>query len=542
MPARPAPIESLVEAPASVAEPASASTEATSASRSAIPSTAPRDATTDGPGASWRPVAAAVVSGALLAAAYALEPWWWAAWLASGPLLWAAWSTGWRMSLAAGAIAGTIGSLSLVGYLAGLAGPIDAACLSLSRTAQWAAIAGTAWHTWRRLPRWAAVGAPAALAAGLEPLTAALSPHGSAGTIALSQMEVAPALQAASIGGTAAIAGLLMLPATALTAALAGRRQGGTATAATAALAIAGLALGAGAWRAAEPSAPTPHAPTIALLATDRFARIPDDWQSVWDAYRPAVEAAAAERGAEIVVLPEKLAAIEVALVEQLLDQVAATASASGATIVLGLDVRDEEDRNRLFAVSPSGEVAVYDKRHLVPGLEARFTPGSEPAHTSAARLTAGLAICKDMDFPATIREASAGVDAMLVPAWDFGQDRWMHSRLAVLRGVETGVPVARAAREGYLTLADQHGRIVAEASSGAPEVMHGIALVTGRLPAPTPTPYAAIGDLLGWSAFGAAGLALAGAVLAPRRGRRVRRDEARLECRTRRKRRRPRS
>src|SRR5262249_39937264 len=44
-----------------------------------------------------------------------------------------------------------------------------------------------------------------------------------------------------------------------------------------------------------------------------------------------------------------------------------------------------------------------------------------------------------------------------------FDLDRWLHARMAVLRGVENGFAIARAARNGLLTLSDNRGRILAE-------------------------------------------------------------------------------
>ena len=54
----------------------------------------------------------------------------------------------------------------------------------------------------------------------------------------------------------------------------------------------------------------------------------------------------------------------------------------------------------------------------------------------------------------------------MLVPAWDFNVDRWLHSRMAILRAVENGFALARSARNGLLTLSDNHGHILAEATT----------------------------------------------------------------------------
>jgi apolipoprotein N-acyltransferase len=111
--------------------------------------------------------------------------------------------------------------------------------------------------------------------------------------------------------------------------------------------------------------------------------------------------------------------------------------------------------------------------------------------------VTAGVAICKDMDFPAwTRRYAAAGARVLFVPAWDFGEDAWLHGRMAVLRGVEGGFAVARAAQEGLLTASDACGRIVAERRSDSEEeVMLECSVPAG----PGDTLYSRWGDWFGW-------------------------------------------
>jgi apolipoprotein N-acyltransferase len=82
------------------------------------------------------------------------------------------------------------------------------------------------------------------------------------------------------------------------------------------------------------------------------------------------------------------------------------------------------------------------------------------------------------------------------VPAWDFAVDGWLHSRMAVLRGVEGGFAVARAARGGRLTLSDDRGRILAEADSAAAEVASVLAPVP---PGAGGTLHARLGDAFAW-------------------------------------------
>src|SRR5204862_6104675 len=123
------------------------------------------------------------------------------------------------------------------------------------------------------------------------------------------------------------------------------------------------------------------------------------------------------------------------------------------------------------------------------------------------------------MDFPALGRRyAALGVDALLVPAWDFDRDAWMHARMAVLRGVESGFAVGRSGRRGLRTVSDRHGRIVAVTASGSAPV----ASLTGHagFGAGTPTVYARPGDVGGWFCV----IASVAAPLASPRGRRFRR------------------
>ena len=61
------------------------------------------------------------------------------------------------------------------------------------------------------------------------------------------------------------------------------------------------------------------------------------------------------------------------------------------------------------------------------------------------------LAICKDLDFPITIRgDAQKGIRLMMVPAADFESDGWIHARMSILRGVENGFAVVRAVRTDW--------------------------------------------------------------------------------------------
>jgi apolipoprotein N-acyltransferase len=74
---------------------------------------------------------------------------------------------------------------------------------------------------------------------------------------------------------------------------------------------------------------------------------------------------------------------------------------------------------------------------------------------------------------------------------------------MAVMRGVEYGFTLARAARQGALTVSDPYGRIIVEQSSARSPFSTLIVPVEVRR---TRTPYARIGDCF---ALVASGLAL---------------------------------
>jgi apolipoprotein N-acyltransferase len=84
----------------------------------------------------------------------------------------------------------------------------------------------------------------------------------------------------------------------------------------------------------------------------------------------------------------------------------------------------------------------------------------------------------------------------MLVPAWDFVLDRFEHGHIAVMRGVESGFSIARAARGGFLTVSDDRGRILAETrSNSAPFVT----LLADVPVAHDTTVYLLLGDWFAW-------------------------------------------
>lgn len=154
--------------------------------------------------------------------------------------------------------------------------------------------------------------------------------------------------------------------------------------------------------------------------------------------------------------------------------------------------------RNLAWLFAPDGAAPVsYQKHHLAPP-EREFLAGGAYAVQPVAGQAMGLAICKDMHFaPLGHAYGAAGAQTMLVPAWDFQLDAWMGARMTVVRGVENGYAVLRAAREGKLTVSDAYGRVLEERSSSA---MPGSTLLAPLPAHPSVVTWAGwMGPLFGW-------------------------------------------
>ena len=141
-----------------------------------------------------------LASGLLLALSYSLHPLWWAAWLAptfaTAAITLAPASLRYKLGLLAGTVAGvttityhvTVGSWSAALVILGLIAFAWASAFRLT-----AAI----------LARWSAAAAVLVVPmtwAAIDTLMIHLSPHGSAGSLAYSQMDFLPAIQVASLG------------------------------------------------------------------------------------------------------------------------------------------------------------------------------------------------------------------------------------------------------------------------------------------------------------------------------------------------------
>ncbi|HEY3643954.1 MAG TPA: nitrilase-related carbon-nitrogen hydrolase, partial [Gammaproteobacteria bacterium] len=205
-------------------------------------------------------------------------------------------------------------------------------------------------------------------------------------------------------------------------------------------------------------------------------------------------------QGAQVVVLPEKLAIVVSADTQALDAQYQKLADQAHIPLIVGLVHADSSLKyNEARVYTPNSPVQTYDKEHLLPPFESNLTPGTTLTTFEEGGGVWGVAICKDMDFRKPAQDyGKAGVGLLLVPAWDFVGDRWVHGHMAVMRGVEDGFGIVRAAKGGYLTVSDDRGRILAEATSySAP-----FATLLAAVPAAHHgTFYLVAGDWFGWIA-----------------------------------------
>lgn len=336
-----------------------------------------------------------------------------------------------------------------------------------------------------------------------------LTPFGSWGAVAYTQIDNLPLLQVSSLVGMAGVSFLVSWVAAALEAFWenpnTGRRQ----------LAVAGVltaaAVGFGTLRLglAKPSELVP----VAAIGTDAsFGGFP--YPSVDEMERVnqglfARTAKAAAAGAKLVAWNEGatlvLSGNELAFVRRL----SAAAVEHHIELVASYIVPDDARRtyqNKYVWVRPDGAVDhTYLKHHPVPGEPSvAGTETPRVVDTAAGRATG--AICYDYDFPSlALQQARLGLDLAVVPSSDWRGIDPIHTQMASVRAIEGGFSLLRSTRFGLTGAYDPYGRARAwESSFDSSE-----RVVIAALPRTgIKTLYVAIGD--SWVALCAAFTAVA--------------------------------
>lgn len=321
---------------------------------------------------------------------------------------------------------------------------------------------------------WTAVLAFPAMLTSLEYGVNLISPHGTFGSLAYSQLNFISFLQLASITGPWGMTFFLLLFSSGIAAALGlmkvspkhSRRIFLVSTGSIVVILVFGMLRLA--------SAPSGPLVKVGLIASD----LPEN-QGIVDPGAPterllreyaATAATLAARGAQVVVMPEKIGVIAESNSREADALLQALADKTNAVIVVGVvDDAPPFSYNQARVYMPKSGMQTYDKHHMLPPFESQFKVGTTLTTFDEPSGTWGVEICKDMDFtPLSRKYGRRDAGLLLVPAWDFVLDRFQHGHIAVMRGVEDGFSIARTAKQGYLTVSDSRGRILSETQSNS--------------------------------------------------------------------------
>jgi apolipoprotein N-acyltransferase len=450
-------------------------------------------------------IVAALLAGGLLYFTVNLTPLWPVAWVAPVPLLLASfYATSRGETRLLCAIALLLGLSSNIPYYTTVAGRFGVVLIVLLQVVQWSLIVSYTRTVVRRSRHWLTVFAYPVIWAGVDTLISTFSPHGTFGSLAYTQMDALPVVQVAVLAGGPAVVFIISLFSSCVALALyrpMPRLTPAFAYGMPAMLIVAVIA--GGAWRVLRSPEPSKTMP-VGMAVVDAFLRPgtpPNEAAAVWQAYDAAV-VTLSKQGAKVIVLPEKIDVKEADAARRSA-ALAELARRTGVYLVVGIGVTTDTGwMNRAWVFGPTGELLLeYDKQHLVPGLEREMAAGNADAVLEIDGHRFGITICKDVHFAGLGRSyGRREISVMLEPAYDFVRDAWMSSRIATMRGIESGYAVVHAGRESLLSASDALGRFIVERPSGPLPGVSVIAQVP--LAAGAPTPYARFGDWFGWSCF----------------------------------------
>jgi apolipoprotein N-acyltransferase len=303
-------------------------------------------------------------------------------------------------------------------------------------------------------------------------------------------------LQSASVWGVYGL-GALVVAVAALLARAASSRRG------LPALAAAAMAGAVGAYGAARLAAPVADRPDLAVALLqpnlDEESRATPEGAAA--GYRLVLAQArqAAERLPSLIVIPESSFPVYWQASPLLRQDLAGVAHA-GPRILFN-DVEEESDGRYFNAARLLGPEGLsgpsYRKVHLVPFGEyvplprlfffvrqisteiGAFTPAPRPELLRSGALAIGTAICYEAIYPSLAREETrAGANLLAT----ISNDSWygragaqeQHFAGAVLRAVENGRWLVRAAITGVSGIVDARGRIRAETRAGERTLVRG--------------------------------------------------------------------
>lgn len=398
---------------------------------------------------------------------------WYLLWLAPIPVLLISLHTTGRMTFVISFIAYLIGRLSWFKYLVTVATLLPAIIFTLALPLIFALIMVLIRRVFIKINSWYSIFAFPAFFTSFEFLLVKFSPDGTAASIAYSQSDFLPIIQIASITGILGITFTITFIPSAIAISWYYRREKiKFLPAASVSIVIIATVLLFGVLRLTNASQKNSVKVGLAVL-DEQYHYItnhPDYQKEVQTAEYYAQEVARlASQGAQLVVLPERAININKETDSTVMHLLTSAAKQNHVALITGYtNFKNVSLRNSALVIDADGNtITDYNKVHLVTGLENQFTPGEQVGLFSFNGIQSGVAVCKDLDFPGYIKKyGSANIAVLYIPAWDFIVDDWLHSRMAVLRGVENGFSEVRTARQGRLTISDCYGRVSSEANS----------------------------------------------------------------------------
>lgn len=460
-------------------------------------------------------VAGALSSGLLFALAFPGPDLGWLSWIAIVPLLLAIRDLTPSRSFWYGYLVGLLGFGSLLWWIRIFGLPAWGLLVSILALYLGGFAAGTCFLVRGRL---AALLWAAPLTWVAVELARSVGPLGFPwGLLGLTQYRTPAVLGLASVVGVYGISGLIALVNAAVVVAISPRRNGrgsAMALAAAALVVVAALAMAAASAGAVREAAQRGEHRIVAVLQPN----VPP--QQRGDPSNAALLLAGLLRqtgearsvGAEIIVYPET--AVPTDLTEASGLRTAIAQSASGAVVVAGAYMTGP--RNGAFVLDAwGGLLGSYAKQRLVPFGEAGVIPGVDALPVRTPVGTIGMVICYDSAFPFMARSlvrGNADLIAVLTNDGWFGRSAGpaQHAAHAVVRAVETGRSVARAANTGSSMLIGPDGAV----QRSLPLDTAGVLVTSLPVGGPT-TPYVSWGWLVAPLAVAAWLLAAAPAAIA---------------------------
>ena len=455
--------------------------------------------------------------------------WWWPIWLAPAPVLYIAPKVNKKQAFAVAFIALLIGRLSWLGFLLKVLPPAPAILYTLLFPLLYAAIILLVRYIILNRRPWMGLFALPVLWTSFEFLFSLISPDGTIASFAYTQCDMLPVMQLASVTGFTGITFFICLFPSVLVQTLTKK------TFLLFSLLII-IPLAFGILRMSNPG--DKPAVTVGLISLPEnihervdhpLAKNELEIASLYN--REARDLAG--QGATLILLPEKVISVTDSTDSLVTKAFQQTAHDAGVTLIAGYarinpaysantgpntntsphanTASTPGHLNQARVFSPNGALQVnYEKVNLfegeiLDGFKAGKTPGlfnlypapstTPPSSTVAPPTRAGVAICKDMDF-ARFMHSYKDLGIVLVPAWDFDDDGWWHSRIAITRSIENGYALVRNARQGRLTISDDKGRVLAEANTEKGNK----AILLGKIsPNDSTTIYSRWGDWFGW-------------------------------------------